>query len=583
MQTLRNLKLGARLGLAFAVVLLLTVVVGVGSILQLGRIQGNVRDLATNWLAATRYLGEVNDDLAAVKRSESRHLLAIKAEDHATQERDIETRKKHLDESVARYASTVTTDEEKVILADLRSALAAYFETIPKLLALSRDQARLDEAKAQFNGISRSTFNAALAVTDKAIKFQEQGATRAYEDATRMYENTRLAVIVLLVAAVAIGAGLAYAATRSITRPIAEAVTAAERVAQGDLSADIRATSTDEVGALLTALRNMNDSLVGIVSQVRNSSDSIATGSAQIASGNADLSQRTEEQASNLEETAASMEQLTATVKQNSDTARQATQLATSACAVAEQGGQAVTQVIHTMEQISASSKKIADIIGVIDGIAFQTNILALNAAVEAARAGEQGRGFAVVAGEVRSLASRSAEAAKEIKALIGESVQTVESGSATVAGAGNTMTQIVTQVRRVSDLMGEISAASGEQSQGISQVGEAVTQLDQVTQQNAALVEESAAAADSLKHQAARLAEVVSVFKLPSGAQPAFTAAPSPPRSATLAAPPRPAGRPVARAPAIARTPAASKSAAAPTASSAPATRGDDDDWTSF
>jgi methyl-accepting chemotaxis protein len=248
---------------------------------------------------------------------------------------------------------------------------------------------------------------------------------------------------------------------------------------------------------------------------VRNASESIATGSAQIATGNADLSQRTEEQASNLQQTAASMEQMNATVKNSADTARQASQLATSASSVAEKGGSVVGQVVATMEDITASSKKIADIIGVIDGIAFQTNILALNAAVEAARAGEQGRGFAVVASEVRSLAQRSAGAAKEIKALISASVEKVETGSKLVGDAGSTMTDIVTQVRRVADLMGELSAAAVEQTAGIGQVSTAVGQLDQVTQQNAALVEESAAAADSLKQQAAKLSEVVGVFRL--------------------------------------------------------------------
>jgi methyl-accepting chemotaxis protein len=286
-------------------------------------------------------------------------------------------------------------------------------------------------------------------------------------------------------------------------------------VASGDLSSHIHSRHHDETGQLLAALKRMNESLVDMVGRVRNASDSIATGSTQIATGNADLSQRTEEQASNLQQTAASMEELTATVKHNADTARQAEQLATSASTVAEQGGTMVGQVVSTMGDISASSKKIADIIGVIDGIAFQTNILALNAAVEAARAGEQGRGFAVVAGEVRALAQRSAQAAKEIKTLIAESVEKVDNGTRLVGDAGQTMEDIVAQVKRVSDLIGEISHSSIEQSTGIGQIGQAVTQLDQVTQQNAALVEESAAAAESLKHQAGQLAELVAVFKL--------------------------------------------------------------------
>ncbi len=302
---------------------------------------------------------------------------------------------------------------------------------------------------------------------------------------------------------------------RSIVHPIEEAVRVAEAVAEGDLSQRIEVRRQDETGRLLASLQRMNEGLSNIVAEVRTGSDSIATGSSQIAMGSTDLSQRTEEQASNLQQTAASMEELTATVKHNADTARAANQLAASASAVAERGG----QVVQTMESISASSRKISDIIGVIDGIAFQTNILALNAAVEAARAGEQGRGFAVVAGEVRTLAQRSAQAAREIKVLIQESVERVDHGSSQVGEAGQTMNDIVVQVKRVTDLIGEITSASGEQSRGIEQVSDAVTQLDQVTQQNAALVEESAAAAESLKHQAAQLAQAVSVFRLsPSG-----------------------------------------------------------------
>jgi methyl-accepting chemotaxis protein len=309
--------------------------------------------------------------------------------------------------------------------------------------------------------------------------------------------------------------GLCWWVTRSITVPLARAVEVADTVARGDLSSRIGATSRDEIGQLLRSLARMNDALVNIVGEVRNASDSIATGSAQIATGNADLSHRTEEQASNLQQTAASMEELTVTVKNNADTARHATELASSASTVAAQGGQVVGRVVDTMQDISNSSRKIGDIIGVIDGIAFQTNILALNAAVVAARAGEQGRGFAVVASEVRSLAQRSAQAAKEIKQLIGESVGKVEAGTRLVGDAGRTMGDIVSQVQKVNDLIGEISSASGEQTSGIGQISDAVTQLDQVTQQNAALVEESAAAAESLKQQAARLAETVSTFRL--------------------------------------------------------------------
>jgi methyl-accepting chemotaxis protein len=304
----------------------------------------------------------------------------------------------------------------------------------------------------------------------------------------------------------------------SIVRPIAHAKEIAHAIAEGDLSCDIHSQGQDEAADLLRALSEMQDKLRGMVSEVRQVSDSLGTAAQEIANGNHDLSARTEQTASNLQSTASSMGQLTDTVRQSADSARTANQLASSAAEVAQRGGSVVSQVVSTMEDINNSSKKIADIISVIDGIAFQTNILALNAAVEAARAGEQGRGFAVVASEVRSLAGRSADAAKEIKALIGASVDKVETGSKLVSDAGNTMNEIVASVQRVTDIIGEITAAASEQSEGIGQVNGSINQLDQMTQQNAALVEESAAAAESLKDQAGRLASVVSAFKVAAG-----------------------------------------------------------------
>jgi methyl-accepting chemotaxis protein len=345
-----------------------------------------------------------------------------------------------------------------------------------------------------------------------------EAAAQEIEASDAGYALNRNLLIGAGAAAVLAALALALLITRSIAGPIREAVNVARTVAAGDLSSVISVSRRDELGELQGALKAMNESLVRIVSDVRQGSDSIATGSDQIATGNADLSTRTEQQASSLQETAASMEQMNATVRNSADTARQATQLATAASSAAVKGGEVVGQVVATMQDIQHSSQKIGDIIGVIDGIAFQTNILALNAAVEAARAGEQGRGFAVVATEVRNLAQRSAEAAKEIKGLIGASVDKVDAGSRLVGDARAAMDDIVGQVRRVTDLIAEIGAATAEQTNGIGQVNTAITQLDQATQQNAALVEESAAAADSLRTQAARLAEAVGFFRL-SGA----------------------------------------------------------------
>ena len=383
------------------------------------------------------------------------------------------------------------------------------------------------------------------AVLTKQIDLQMMPAMTAYEqsvkdllnrqkevfknskmEADEVYAAGRTLLLALGAAAVVLGALLAWMLSRSITRPLNYAVTVAEAVASGDLSTHIEVTSKDETGQLLQALYNMNAQLLEIVGRVKSGTDTIATASSEIAAGNLDLSSRTEQQASSLEETASSMEELTSTVKQNADNARQADTLANQASDVARQGGVVVSQVVGTMTAINDSSKKIVDIISVIDGIAFQTNILALNAAVEAARAGEQGRGFAVVATEVRSLAQRSAAAAKEIKALIGDSVEKVESGAKLVNEAGATMTEIVGSIQRVTDIMGEITAASREQTAGIEQINQAITDMDNATQQNAALVEEAAAAAESLREQAANLSQAVGVFNT-GGSQVALQSAP--------------------------------------------------------
>jgi methyl-accepting chemotaxis protein-1 (serine sensor receptor) len=339
-----------------------------------------------------------------------------------------------------------------------------------------------------------------------------------YEAAQQRYETARAISVGLPVLGILAGAIIGAWLIRNITRSLAGAVAIAEGVAGGDLTRVVHVDSNDEVGRLLQALKTMQSNLASIVSRVRSSTDTIATASAEIAAGTLDLSSRTEEQASSLEETASSMEELTSTVKQNADNARQANQMAVAAATVARKGGSVMQQVVDTMGSIDSSARKIADIIGTIDGIAFQTNILALNAAVEAARAGEQGRGFAVVATEVRNLAQRSAVAAKEIKVLIGDSVAQVTAGNELVADAGSTMAEVVDSVGRVTDMMAEIMAASQEQSMGIEQINQAVAQMDEVTQQNAALVEQASAAASAMQDQAAGLSEAVGVFKLDAG-----------------------------------------------------------------
>ncbi|OYU25630.1 MAG: hypothetical protein CFE41_20470 [Burkholderiales bacterium PBB2] len=351
---------------------------------------------------------------------------------------------------------------------------------------------------------------------DKLINYQLSEVKLEHEAASQRYSTGIAAFAVIVLISLAGGSAIGWSLIRAVTGPLNQAVSIARNVAGGDLTQVIRSEGKSETAMMLSALKDMQNSLVEVVSTVRAGSEGVATASAEIEQGNHDLSNRTEQQASALEETAASMEELNSAVNQNADSARQANQLAMNASTVAIQGGQVVSQVVETMKGINDSSRKIADIISVIDGIAFQTNILALNAAVEAARAGEQGRGFAVVASEVRSLASRSADAAKEIKVLINASVERVEQGTALVDRAGSTMTEVVTSIRRVTDIMGEISAASNEQAAGVAQVGEAVGHMDRTTQQNAALVEEMAAAASSLKSLANDQVEAVSVFKLP-------------------------------------------------------------------
>jgi len=384
----------------------------------------------------------------------------------------------------------------------------AYAKGFEAYKAADFDASAGDKAVA---GIDREPARLLDQASEKMQALAREQAAAAAAQARR----ATVASLVLMVLACLGGAAAAVVFSRSITRPLGRAVDASRAVADGDLTFDVQARGRDEIGLLLSALQQMRTRLATVVGEVRGNAESVSTASAQIAQGNADLSQRTEQQAASLQETAATMEELGSTARSNSESARQANQLAQAACGVAVRGGEVVTNVVSTMHGISESSAQIAHIVGTIDGIAFQTNILALNAAVEAARAGEQGRGFAVVASEVRALAQRSAAAAREIKALIGTSVERVEQGTSLVGEAGRTMDEVVASIRRVTDIVGEISSASAAQGSGVQQVGDAVNQMDQVTQQNAALVEQSAAAAESLKHQAAALVRTVSVFKL--------------------------------------------------------------------
>ncbi|WP_428419877.1 methyl-accepting chemotaxis protein [Methylibium sp.] len=490
---------------------------------------------------------------------------------------------KRTDADLDTLQRTIISDKGKAALATLTAARADYREPRDRVIDLLRS-GKINEAKLALVREVTPRQMAYMSHLDELIQTQENQMTAAADEVNQAVSSTVYSVTALLVGAFVIAGLLALWLIRSTTRPLAEATAIARAVAAGDLAMEFEAKGKNETGVLLGALHDMKTRLAAIVADVRRNAESVATASAQIAQGNNELSARTEEQASALEQTAASMEELSSTVKQNADNAQQGNQLAMGASTVAIKGGQVVGQVVDTMKGINDSSKKIVDIISVIDSIAFQTNILALNAAVEAARAGEQGRGFAVVASEVRSLAQRSADAAKEIKGLITASVERVEQGSALVDQAGTSMSEVVASIRRVTDLMGEISSASKEQSAGVAQVGEAVTQMDQATQQNASLVEESAVAAESLKAQAQQLVRAVAVFKLAKG-DTGGQSLPSPARlalSAPAAAPAAPLER---RGPNRATNVVRPAFQAQPAATPAPAAadKNGTDDWETF
>ncbi|TFV86090.1 HAMP domain-containing protein [Oxalobacteraceae bacterium OM1] len=525
MLNLSNFKIGTRLSLGFGLVLLCASTLLGLALWRMSELQSNTEGIVTQ---------KVTSLTSAMEMRETGWSLALALRKVATptDATEGEREMKRLEELLNTYAKSeetlkklVTGGQSKTMLAGVLESKQAVMPVITKIRTHVAGGNYFDAAnmlKTDFAPVHEKWMATLVTLADQQQK--EMKATYAASEAD--YGQTRLGMVAVGVFMLALGAFIAVFITRTITRPLQHAGHIADTIARGDLTESIDSDGQDEAGQLVSSLKVMQDNLVNTVVQIKQGTETIAHASREIASGNADLSARTESQASSLEQTASSMEELTTTVRQNAENARQANQLVVSASDFALKGGHVVGQVVETMGSIKESSRKIVDIIGVIDGIAFQTNILALNAAVEAARAGEQGRGFAVVASEVRSLAQRSAAAAKEIKTLIDDSVEKVDQGSRLVNQAGTTMDEIVTSVRRVTDIMGEIAAASREQESGIEQINRAIVEMDAVTQQNAALVEQASTAAQALQEQSARLAGVVAVFRLEGGAAQASTSA---------------------------------------------------------
>ncbi len=520
MPTFSELKVSTRLYLGFGIAILLAMAIaGVGAF-QMRSMAVNLADLSNDKMMKANVLNDVIDLVNVVGTSGRNIGLKHDAAFVDAEMKIIAQARTDNAAKLDKVNKAVVRPEAKELMRGVADALQSFDRSLDDAIAQAR-AGKMAEASELLLGKVRETQKTLIDKLNAAIDFQSGLATQEAVNASNDAGTATTVLMVLAAVAALVGGTMAWAITRGLSRALgaepAQVNEAVGRVADGDLSGVIAVRDGDRV-SVMAAVKRMQESLTGTVTSVRLNADSVATASAEIAQGNQDLSQRTEEQASALEQTSASMEELGSTVKQNADNARQANQLAMSASTVAAKGGEVVGQVVETMKGINDSSNKIADIISVIDGIAFQTNILALNAAVEAARAGEQGRGFAVVAGEVRSLAQRSADAAKEIKTLITASVDRVGQGTALVDQAGRTMEEVVTAIRRVTDIMGEISSASAEQSTGVAQVAEAVSQMDRVTQQNAALVEESAAAAESLRNQAGELVRAMATFRLSKG-----------------------------------------------------------------
>ena len=511
-----RLRVSQQLSCAFAILLLLTLVLGGVAQHSLSRVDGQATELAEKWLLGVGHLSELRVAVGESREYEVKHGKTQDRSYHSEYEEKMAEAGKHAATALADYRK-LAGDGEQALLGQLSKNWQAYGQSQQKVIALGRDKKQQDAADIS-DGAASMAFDETVVALNALTSHQFAGGKAAAESVSTIYRQARLLTAGLLAASLVLGIALAVLVSRRLLAQLggepAEAAEVARAVAEGDLTTPIRRKAGD-ANSLMAKLDMMQLSLKDTVSAVRQSSENVATASAEIAQGNQDLSSRTEQQASALEQTAATMDELGSTVRNNADNARQANQLALGASSVAQRGGTVVDQVVQTMKGINESSSKIADIISVIDSIAFQTNILALNAAVEAARAGEQGRGFAVVASEVRSLAQRSGQAAKEIKSLINVSVERVAQGTTLVGSAGQTMDEIVDAIKRVTDIVSEISSASAEQSSGVTQVGQAVSQMDQATQQNAALVEQSAAAADSLRQQAQQLVHAVAVFKL--------------------------------------------------------------------
>ncbi len=506
---MKKLNIGPRLALAFGTVLLLAIVTLSISMWRLQSQASTTQTLLAEPLTKERLL---SDWYRVIYAGVRRATATVKSADPslATYFAPESAEGVKISNIYAKQIEALLRgDGELALWAELGKRRKTYLEVRDSIYALKKDD-KADEAAKMFDEKYMSAAAAYTDIVEQMLKHQRESIDTAAASVAATQASSLVLLPTLGTLLLVAGGLFAWLITRSITRPLSAALASAQRVAAGDLTAELRVDSADEVGRLLQALAVMQAKLSRTIGGIRQATDSISTASAEIATGNLDLSQRTEQTASSLQQAASSMEQLSSNVRQTADSARTANQLANSATSIARKGGEVVSQVVSTMDEIQSSSKRIGDIIGTIDGIAFQTNILALNAAVEAARAGEQGRGFAVVASEVRSLAQRSAEAAKEIKALIGASVERVDQGTRLVGDAGHTMDEIVASVQRVTDIIGEITAAASEQAEGLGQINASVTQLDQMTQQNAALVEQGAAAAASLKDQAVHLAEAV-------------------------------------------------------------------------